>query len=183
MKKNLLSILLVAFSTLIMAQKNATNFTCNDCSAVPHELFKDLDSGKVIVLVWVMPCGACTGPAITSYNIVKSYQATNPNKVYFYLSDDLGDTDCLSLASWCVSNGIDASLFSLRFSNAVIKMSNYGSFGMPKIVVLAGSDHKVLYNINNTVNSKDLQNAINTGLSLTATNEQIEAATSITISF
>lgn len=171
MKKQLLSLLLVAFSSLIIAQTNATNFTCNDCSGVSRELFKVLDSGKIVVLVWVMPCGACTGGAITAYNVVKSYQANNPNKVYFYLVDDYANTNCQSLGSWGASNGLDLSSYSYRFSNAAIKMTNYGSAGMPKCVVLAGTDHKVMYNVNNTVNSKDLQNAINTALVLTGTTE------------
>lgn len=171
MKKQLFSILLVAFSTMIMAQTNATNFTCNDCLGVSHELFKVLDSGKIVVLVWVMPCGACTGGAITAYNIVKSYQANNPNKVYFYLVDDYANTNCQSLGSWGASNGLDLSSYSYRFSNAAIKMTNYGSAGMPKCVVLAGTDHKVMYNINNSVSSTDLQKAINTALVLTGTTE------------
>lgn len=61
MKIHILYIIIVAFSTIIMAQEKATNFTCNDCSGVPHDLFNTLDSGKIVVMVWVMPCGACTG--------------------------------------------------------------------------------------------------------------------------
>lgn len=154
-----------------MAQTNATNFTCNDCSGVSHELFKELETGKVIVLVWVMPCGACTGPAITAYNIVKSFQLSNPNKVYYYMVDDYANTNCQSLGSWCTSNGIEEDTFSLRFSNSKIKMSDYGSDGMPKIVVVAGIDHKIYYNVNNTVNAVNLQKAINTALIITATND------------
>lgn len=172
MKKQLLSFIIVAFAAMIMAQSNATNFTSNDCSGVPHELFKELDSGKVIVLVWVMPCGACTGPAITAYNIVKDFQKSNPKKVFYYMVDDYANTSCQSLGSWCNSNGILESEYSLRFSNSGIKMANYGFSGMPKIVVLAGTDHKILYNVNNTINSKDFQAAINSALVLTSTSDQ-----------
>jgi hypothetical protein len=182
MKKQLLSLLLVASSTIIMAQTNATNFTCNDCSGVSHELFKVLDSGKIVVLVWVMPCGACTGGAITAYNIVKSYQANNPNKVYFYLVDDYANTNCQSLGSWGASNGLDVSSYSYRFSNAAIKMTNYGSAGMPKCIVLAGTDHKVMYNVNNSVSSTDLQKAINTALVLTGTTEDNFTGSALKIS-
>lgn len=182
MKKQLLSLLLVAFSSIIMAQTNATNFTCNDCSGVPHELFKVLDSGKIVILVWVMPCGACTGGAITAYNIVKSYQANNPNKVYFYLVDDYANTNCQSLGSWGASNGLDLSSYSYRFSNSAIKMSNYGSAGMPKCVVLAGTDHKIMYNVNNSVSSTDLQKAINTALVLTGTTEDNVTGSALKIS-
>lgn len=182
MKKQLLSVLLLAIAGIMAAQKNATNFTCNDCSGVSHELFKDLDAGKIIVLVWVMPCGSCTGPAITAYNIVKSYQAANPDKVRFYLADDLGNTNCSSLGSWCTGNGIEQSSYSLRFTNSKIKMTDYGTSGMPKIVVLAGSNHTVLYNINNTVNATDLKNAINNALVITGTSDNTNTDHSLKIS-
>ncbi|MBK6861605.1 MAG: T9SS type A sorting domain-containing protein [Saprospiraceae bacterium] len=182
MKNQLLSVLFVAFTAMIMAQTNATNFTANDCSGVSHELFKDLDSGKVIVMVWVMPCGACTGPAITAYNIVKDFQVSNPNKVYYYMVDDYANTNCQSLGSWCTSNGIEQNSYSLRFSNSKIKMSDYGSDGMPKIVVVAGNDHKVYYNVNNTVNPTNLQKAINTALILTGTSDQNNTESTLTIS-
>lgn len=182
MKNQLLSVLFVAFTAMIMAQTNATNFTANDCSGVSHELFKDLDSGKVIVMVWVMPCGACTGPAISAYNIVKSYQANNPGKVRYYMVDDYANTNCASLDSWCNSNGIEKNAFSLRFVNSAIKMTHYGSNGMPKIVVLAGADHKVLYNVNNTINTKDFQKAIDAGLVITGTSEEENIGASLSIS-
>ncbi len=182
MKKQILSLLFVAFSIMIMAQTNATNFIANDCSGVSHELFKELEAGKVIVLVWVMPCGACTGPAITAYNIVKDFQVSNPNKVFYYMVDDYANTNCQSLGSWCTSNGINQSAYSLRFSNSKIKMMDYGSDGMPKIVVVAGSDHKIYYNVNNTINPVNFQKAINTALILTATNDQDDKNTSLTIS-
>lgn len=182
MKKQLLPLIFTLFSAFLMAQDYATDFSCNDCSGVSHELFKELEAGKVIVLVWVMPCGACTGPALTAYNIVKDFQLSNPNKVFYYMVDDYANTNCQSLNSWCSSNGIDQSTYSLRFSNPKIKMTDYGSDGMPKIVVVAGSEHKVYYNVNNTVNPIILQKAINTALILTATNEENVNDTSITIS-
>jgi hypothetical protein len=181
MKNQLFSIILLAFSTTLMSQLTATNFICNDCSGTSHELFKELDSGKIIVLVWVMPCGACTGPALTCYNIVKSYQSTNPGKVFLYLTDDLANTSCSSLNSWCTSNGIDQSSFSLRFSNSKIKMTDYGISGMPKIVVLGGKDHKTLYIANNTVNAVTLQKTIDDALLVTSTTKITGSSIPITI--
>ena len=51
-------------------------------------------------------------------------------------------------------------------------MADYGSTGMPKIVVLGGSSHTVFYNVNNAENATALQNAIDAALSSTGINEQ-----------
>src|SRR5262245_353846 len=135
MKKSILLIAVLFLSVISFAQ-TATNFTCNDCSGNSHDLFSELDAGKVIVLCWVMPCGTCTSPALTSYNVVQSFQASYPNQVYFYLIDDYANTTCTSLNSWGTSIGAPPSSSSLRFSNAAIDMTNYGATGMPKIVVV-----------------------------------------------
>jgi hypothetical protein len=162
-----------------MAQ-TATDFTANDCNGTSHNLFTELNAGKVIVLCWVMPCGACTGPALTTYNVVQSYQGSNPNKVYMYTCDDYANTNCTALNSWATGAGVAQQTWSLRFSNAVIDMANYGSAGMPKIVVI-GPNHTVFYNVNNTVNSANLQNAINAALSTTGNIEHNNTASFLNI--
>jgi len=166
--------LLVLIFTLSLGHINAqtaTNFNCNDCSGVNHDLFSELDSGKVIVLVWVMPCGACAGPATTAYNTVQNFQATHPDKVYLYLVDDYANTNCSALNNWANGLGITQNAWSLRFSNPAIDMMDYGSTGMPKTVVVGGSGHSVYYNVNNTISQSALQNAINTALSATGVGE------------
>ena len=179
MKKNLLTLILVAVVSVSMAQ-TATDFTANDCNGTSHNLFTELNAGKVIVLCWVMPCGACTGPALTSYNVVQSYQSGNPNKVYLYLVDDYANTICTGLNSWATGIGVAQQTWSLRFSNAAIDMTDYGSTGMPKIVVI-GPNHTVFYNVNNTVNSTNLQNAINAALSTTGIIENNNAASFLNV--
>ena len=167
MKKQLLTIIM-SLATLALSAQTAVNFNCNDCSSNPHDLFSELDAGKVIVLCWVMPCGSCTGPSITTHNVVNSYQASYPNTVYMYLCDDYANTSCTSLNSWKTSNGLTNAV---TFSNSTINMMDYGSTGMPKIVVLGGPNHTVFYNVNNTVNATNLQNAINTALTATGINQ------------
>lgn len=171
MKKLLILLAFVSVTVTVTAQ-TATNFTCNDCSGVSHDLFTELNAGKVIVLAWVMPCGACSGPALTAYNAVTSYQTSNPGQVFFYMVDDYANTVCASLNGWANSAGIPQNAHSLRFSNASINMLDYGATGMPKIIVLGGVNHTVFYNANNTVNPNSLQNAITLALSSTGVNEQ-----------
>src|SRR5688572_1006830 len=107
--KKLLFLLLIAISWLPVSAQVATNFTCNDCSGNLHNLFSELDAGKVIVLDWVMPCGGCTAPSQTAHNIVQGFQSTNPNQVLFYMVDDYANTSCSSLNGWANSIGIPQS--------------------------------------------------------------------------
>src|SRR3990170_3524731 len=99
MKKLILSLSIICCAFFTNAQ-TATNFNCNDCNAVNHDLFTELNSGKVIVLCWVMPCGACSAPAQSAHNIVQSYSVSNPGQVLFYLCDDFGTTSCPTMNSW-----------------------------------------------------------------------------------
>jgi hypothetical protein len=52
---------------------------------------------------------------------------------------------------------------------------------MTKIVVLGGANHTVFYNVNNTVNATNLQNAINAALSATGINEPASTVSSFNI--
>lgn len=83
-----------------------------------------------------------------------------------YLVDDYANTNCNSLKSWGNNQGItDVTCFS----NSAIKMSDYGSNGMPKVVVVGDASHTVYYNANNSVNGTALQSAINTAIAATLT--------------
>jgi hypothetical protein len=152
--------------------QTATNFTCNDCAGNPHDLFTELDAGKVIVLAWVMPCSSCIGPTVTASNIVQSYASSNPGQVFLYVADDYANTNCTSLNSWCTTNSITGT----TFSDASIDMTDYGSPGMPKIVVLGGgTSHTVFFNQNNTAagNAVALQNAIDSALAVGVNDNEI----------
>lgn len=161
-------ILLSAFTTLALqagfCQTTATNFTCNDCTGANHDLFTELNAGKVIVLDWVMPCASCIAPSVSAYNIVQGFQTSHPGRVFLYTCDDLGTTACSTIDSWCNTNNMPNST---RFSNSAIKMTDYGTSGMPKIVVLGGTSHTVYYNANNSINTTTFTAAINSALNAT----------------
>ena len=80
--------------------------------------------------------------------------------------DDYANTNCNSLNNWANNNNINPASV---FSNAAIKMSDYGSPGMPKVVVVGDVNHAVFYNANNSVNATALQEAINTAITSTTT--------------
>lgn len=135
-------------ATATNAQTTATNWTAPDCNSVNHTLFTELDSGKVIVFVWVMPCVTCVNPSKTAYNVVQSLAATYPGKVRLYLADDLGDAGCSTLTGWVTANGIGSLSNMTVFSNSgnVIDENNFGGTGMPHIVVMGGPAHQLYYN-------------------------------------
>ncbi|MFZ4402114.1 MAG: T9SS type A sorting domain-containing protein [Bacteroidales bacterium] len=180
MKKIIFIIATVISSVLVTAQI-APNFNSNDCNGTNYDLYAQLDAGKVIVVCWVMPCSSCISGAKTSYNVVQSFQTSNPNKVFYYLCDDYGDTPCASINSWANSNSIPASASSLRFSNSAISMSNYGSIGMPKITVIGGSSHSIFYNVNGTVVGTELQTAISNALNANGVEENDNITSEIKI--
>lgn len=163
MKKYLLPLLTVGVTSL-MAQTTATNFTANDCAGTSHTLFNELDAGKVVVISFVMPCASCIGPTKTAYTEAQSFASSHPGRVVFYIADDNADTPCSTIDSWATTNAMPNST---RFSNANVKMTDYGAAGMPKIVVLGGTSHTVYYNANNTVSGPAINTAITLALNAT----------------
>lgn len=165
MKKSLLS-LLISSAIITVSAQTATNFTTNDCTGASHTLFTELDAGKVIVMCWVMPCATCIAPASTDAATVQSFASSHPGRVKFYLLDDNGGTTCTTLNSWANTNSITADATFQNAGNAV-KMTDYGTAGMPKTVVLGGTSHTVFYNTNGSVSSTALQSAITNALNST----------------
>jgi hypothetical protein len=139
------------------AQTTATDFTENDCNGVSHHLFSELDAGKIIVVAFVMPCGTCAPPSLAAYNAVQSYATSNPGRILFYLADDTGATTCSTLSSWGNTNAMPLATV---FSTTSFVQSQYGTPGMPKIMVLGGTDHEVLYNANSGVTTSAVQTII-----------------------
>ena len=149
--------------------QTATNFNEEDCEGVFHSLFNELDEGKVIVIAWVMPCFSCSYYGSGAYDAVQTFTETHPGKVEFYLTDDYANTSCSSISNWGTTNSMENHI---AFSSSAINMSDYGTDGMPKVVVLAGNDHTVLYNKNNgSINYDDVLEAITTGLNSVGLND------------
>ena len=169
MKKIILSLLSIFISAHLTFSQTAVNFTVNDCNGNSTDLFSLLDSGKIVVMTWVMPCGACIGVALDAYTTCKSYATSNPGKIVFYLIDDYGNTSCNTLTDWASTNEVGADAC---FSNTAISMSDYGSTSMQKTVVLGGSSHSVYYTVNGSINTTSMEDAINTALSTSSIHEK-----------
>lgn len=174
MKKNVLLIsmlLIIAISTF--AQSTATDFTVADCSGNSHNLFSELNAGKVVVICWVMPCSSCISPARAAYDAVQSFASSNPGHVVFYLADDIANTQCSTLASWGNNNAMPNAI---KFSNTAVNPADYGNVGMPKIVILGGWNHTVFYNEDDGNNTAGIQPAISQALSAANIEEDFSLA-------
>lgn len=163
MKTTILTLATVILAIAMPAQ-NAADFTANDCAGNNHNLFSELNSGKVIVIAWVMPCAGCLAPSQTAYEIVQSYATSNPGQVLMYVVDDYGNSSCNTINNWVNNNGMPGVT---TFSDASITMSAYGGVGMPKIIVVGGGySHGLYFNANNSAanDSAGIQAAIDSAL-------------------
>ena len=172
MKKIVFSAVSIFAASFTFAQ-TATDFTANDCDGTSYHLFAELDAGKIIVAAFVMPCGSCASPSLAAYNAVQSFATSNPGMVSFYLVDDAANTSCSTLSTWGTTNSMP---LATSFSTSSFKMSQYGTAGMPKIIVMGGTDHAVTYNLNSGVSTLGVQNAVNALLLSAGISEDLEAA-------
>jgi len=177
--KKIVTLTALFFASLSLFSQTATDFTATDCSGNTVNLFSELNSGKVIVLCWVMPCGSCVGPSLTTMNVVESFSTSHPDAVDMYLVDDYANTACSVLQNWKNNSGLTGSM--KVFSDAAINPSAYGTVGMPKVVVLGGASHAVFYNENDVVNATDLQSAINAALQTIGIKENNGIASSMVV--
>jgi hypothetical protein len=152
-------LLVIAILSIRMAgfSQTAVNFIGNDCAGTAHNLFTELDAGNIIVLSFVMPCVGCIAPAQNALYTAQSFGSSYPGRVVFYVVDDDGGTPCSTLITWVLDNGMS---FTPIFTDTAFTKFPYGPHGMPKTVVLAGADHKVIYVEDNTLDVTALQNAI-----------------------
>ena len=165
MKKTLMMITAI-LTTLgfAYAQTNATDFTTDDCNGTSHTLFDELDDDKVIVIAWVMPCTPCATYAGYASDAVQSFATSHPGRVKYYLADDFGNNTCSYLTGWAANYNITADAI---FSDSLLDMHDYGTIGMPKVVVLGQNTHTIYYNENNNQTTQiGVENAIT--LALTA---------------
>jgi hypothetical protein len=172
MNKKLLSILSILFiGILAKAQTTATDFKVNDCGGTERHLFAELDAGKVIVLAMVHPCSSCIGPAKSALAISKTFETAHPGKVVYYLTDDSGNTPCATLVSWANSNAISGIPI---ISDEIVTQENYGGAAMPKIVVIAGNNHKIYFIQNNGLNNTNFTAAITNAIATSGVKENTQ---------
>jgi thiol-disulfide isomerase/thioredoxin len=127
------------------------DFSGNDCNGIYRHLFADLDSGKAVLLHFYMPsCGSCPPPAQKIQAMANNINATHPGKVKAYAFPFNNTTTCTYSSFWVSSNGL--SLYAPMDSGATM-VAYYGGFGMPTVVLLGGTNHRVMFSTQSFVTS------------------------------
>jgi hypothetical protein len=126
------------------AQTTAMQFNGYDCDGDTVDLFADLDSGKAVVLFFYMPnCGSCPPPAQKIQMMTDNINNSYPGMAKGYAFPYQNSTTCSYSSSWVSSGGL-SSLFAPMDSGAD-HVAYYGGFGMPTVVLLGGTDHRVMF--------------------------------------
>jgi hypothetical protein len=142
----------------IFSQSVAPQIITNDCSGISHDLYGKLNDGKIIVIGWTMPCLTCAAPLLSVHNAVLNFMVSHPGKVEYWVADDFANTPCSSIISWCQNNGITNATY---FSSSQINMNDFGSYGMPKVVVVGCFNGSIHYNVDNNPTGQGVTDAIN----------------------
>jgi Secretion system C-terminal sorting domain len=149
MKKTFLLFAFAAISIFInksfaqmVGQPTTFNFSKMDCNGTMADCFADLDAGKIVILHLHHSCSACPPPAQKMQAMANNILANHPGtiKAYAFATDDL--LSCSGSQTWVSSNNL--MLYAPMDSGAAIT-AYYGT-GMPKVIVLAGKDHRIVYN-------------------------------------
>lgn len=168
MKKTLLLITIILTSVAcLLAQTTAADFTANDCNGTSHNLFSELNAGKIIVVSLVHPCSSCIAPTVSANTIVKGYATTNPGKVFFYLVD--ANNSCSSLSTWANTYSLNNVV---KFSDPAVYNSSYYSPSMPTIMIFSGANHAVSFRQDGALNAANFTAAINQAIAVSGVNEE-----------
>lgn len=137
-------LLLLGFSLNANAQATvAMDFSGNDCNGNYHHLFSDLNAGKAVVLFYYMPnCGTCPPRAAAIQTMVNNILGQYPGMVTGYAYPYQNSTTCTYSASWVTNNNLT---FYAPMDSGATQVAYYGGFGMPTVVLLGGTDHRVMF--------------------------------------
>lgn len=143
--KSLLLLSGIAVSISASAQTTAQDFTLTDCNSNSHTLFTYLDAEEVVVIEFGMGCSSCYTAATALMGMQTNYDSSQPGKVnFFYMDYWTGNTCASDVAPMMSANNFDAG-----FDNAGAQKSYYMTGSpMPGIVIVAGSNHSVIYEKN-----------------------------------
>ncbi len=119
----------------------ATDFAQYDCDGQYHSLFEELDSGKIVVMEFVMDCQLCVDAGVALEALFTEFHQQYPGilRVYQFAYSPL--LDCIDMKMFRDTNSFQSEVFE---ENSHL-MAHYGGFGMPTIGVAAGSNHQDIY--------------------------------------
>jgi thiol-disulfide isomerase/thioredoxin len=144
--KTILSLLLLPLLIFSIqnahGQEFAMDFQQEDCEGISHQLFTELNAGKVVVLDFVMlNCAPCIVGTNALENIAGDYESSHPGRVAIYSFGFLNSYTCEQLLAWKNDN----SYIHPVFNNGEDQVDYYGGMGMPTIVVIGTDAHRVFF--------------------------------------
>lgn len=145
MKKSLLIASAILSFNFVDSQTTAQDWTLTDCSSNSHTLFDILNNENVVVMEFAMGCSSCGVAATSLMNLKTSYASSHPGRVKFFYMDYWTGNDCVNeVLPFVATYNFDAS-----FDNTSSQKNYYMSGSpMPAIVIVAGSNHSVIYEKN-----------------------------------
>ncbi len=150
--KNLLVFSLVFTSLITIAKaQSAMQIQGLDCYGNAVDMFADLDAGKAVILHFYMPdCGSCPPPAKKIQTMADDIMATYPGMIKAYAFPFQNSTTCEYSISWVEDNLLP---FYAPMDSGATPVAYYGGFGMPTVVLLGGTDHRIMFSTQSFVSS------------------------------
>lgn len=143
MKKSILLSIALFFVFSISKSQTVMQLNGVDCNGNSHDLLADLDAGKAVLLHFFMPnCGSCPPPAKKIQAMANHILLTHPGMITAYAMPYNNSTTCAYAASWVTTNAL--SLY-MPYDSGAVMVANYGGFGMPTVVLLGGTDHRIMF--------------------------------------
>lgn len=146
--KKIVFIIAVAAASLGITQAQVTtaqDFTMSACNSTTHSLFADhLDNGEVVIMEFFMTCGSCIAAGQKITPLFNGLSTAYPGMVNFWALAYTNTYSCATATNWVTTNSINA----VPFDSGAAQVAYYGGFAMPTVVVVAGTQHQVIYNSN-----------------------------------
>ena len=180
MKSVLTGLVFTLLSFAAMGQTTAPDFTAVDCNGNSHNLYTELNSGKIVIIVWVMPCWGCISGTTLADSTVQDLAAQTPDGMLLWIVDDGPPSDCAYVINWIASIGLHPQTVFGNYSNE-IDQDNYGGPGMPHITVI-GPDKTIFYNEFNGTAGNGLYDAVQHAIDVVTSVNNTEKPKSFTIS-
>lgn len=123
---------------------SAQDFTMSDCASSTHNLYSYLDNEEVVIMEFFMNCGSCIAAGQKLSPMYDGLLVEHPGLVNFWALAYTNSYTCTTVNNWVTTNSINA----VPFDSGATQVAYYGGFAMPTVVVVAGSQHQVIYNSN-----------------------------------
>jgi hypothetical protein len=128
--------------TISKAQTTAMDFNRKDCNGNTQHLFAQLDNNDVAVLEFFMDnCSSCIVAGNKIKPMYDALAAQHVGKMHAYSIAYNNTYSCTTVSNWVTSNGFT----TIPMDSGATQVAYYGGFGMPTVVVVAGTNHDVLF--------------------------------------